>query len=395
MVSLAHFLLLVALFGALGSVLLNLVCFSGLKEARPDHDAPLVSILVPARNEEKNIAECVRSLLAQDYPFCEVIVLDDHSTDGTAEILRGLGLRENGMVSRVVQGEQLPPGWTGKSWACHQLARQARGEYLFFTDADTWHHNGTVSALLACAKKYRADLLSAWPRLVTLTWSEKLVVPLILLIATTLYPHWLVLLLQRFPAVARRIPSRWLRLLGAANGQSMFFRRAAYERIGGHAAIRHHLVEDLALGRAVAAQIGEGVRLYNCEAIHFSNCRMYRSFGEVWEGFSKNLRGAFEDSLVGFLAVGATQAFCFLLPFVLLRFPIGSRSTILLEVLLIYGIRCILTLRFRTSWLGCVLHPLGHAIALAIGLNSWRLAASGRIRWKGRSYSGKQLAKLD
>ncbi len=123
MVSLAHFLLLVALFGALGSVLLNLVCFSGLKEARPDHDAPLVSILVPARNEEKNIADCVQSLLAQDYPFCEVIVLDDHSTDGTAEILRGLGLRENGMVSRVVQGEPLPPGWTGKSWACHQLAR--------------------------------------------------------------------------------------------------------------------------------------------------------------------------------------------------------------------------------------------------------------------------------
>ena len=394
-VSFAHFLILLALFGAFGSVLVNLAFFRGLESARPDAEAPLVSILVPARNEAHNIAACVSSLLAQDYPFCEVLVLDDHSTDDTAEVLRGLGLRLNGMVSRYIVGEPLPPGWTGKSWACHQLARQARGEYLFFTDADTQHARGTVSALLACAKRRKADLVSAWPQLVTVTWSEKLIVPLIMLMAATMYPHWLVLLLQRIPVIVRLIPRRWVRMLGAANGQSMFFRSVAYEQIGGHAAIRGHIVEDVALGREVAARIGEGMRLWNCEALGFSTCRMYRRFSEVWEGFSKNVRGAFEESLFGFLFAGAIQILCFLLPCVLLFLPVGHRGTIIEEVALIYGIRVILTARFKTSWLGCALHPVGHALALLIGLNSWRSSLAGRVKWKGRTYSHTELPRLE
>ena len=381
-----HLLVLLILGISLVMVLANLACFDGLRAAEPfPPDAPRVSIMVPARNEALNIAACVASLLAQDYPNCELLVLDDHSDDGTGGIIRGLGVSESGEHARLLRGEALPEGWGGKNWACHQLAQQARGEYLFFTDADTIHAPGTVSAAVAYARRHRADLVSAWPRLVTVTWSEKLIIPMIVLLGMILYPHWLVLTLQRRPRLAALIPTRFRRHLGAANGQFLFFTRSAYDRIGGHAALRGHVVEDVALGRAVAARMGEGMRLRNCESLAFSTCRMYRSLGGVWEGFTKNLRPAFEDSLAGFLAIGATQMCCFLLPFVALLMPVADKCPVIAEVMLIYLLRVILTFRFRTSWLGCALHPIGHALALAIGLNSWRRSAGGGVTWKGRT----------
>ena len=383
-----HFIVLAILVWSLGMVVVNLACFDGLRVAEPfGPDAPMVSILVPARNEALNIEACAGSLLAQDYPNWELLVLDDHSEDETAEIVRGLGVSESGERARLIRGATLPEGWTGKGWACHQLAQAARGEFLFFTDADTAHAPGTVSAAVAYARRHRADLVSAWPRLLTVTWSEKLIIPMIVLLAMTLYPHWLVLLLQRWPRLSALVPARFLRLLGAANGQFIFFTRAAYEQIGGHAAIRDHVVEDVALGRAVTARIGEGMRLRNCDSQAFSTVRMYRSLAEVWEGFTKNLRAAFEGSLAGFLAIGAAQLCCFLLPFALLLLPVQGKRFIITEVVLIYLIRAVLTARFETSWLGCVLHPVGHALALAIGLNSWRRSAGGGVVWKGRRYA--------
>jgi chlorobactene glucosyltransferase len=383
--TLYHWVILIGLLLALSGVLLNLACFRGLRPVPPPSgNVPRVSILVPARNEALNIGPCVRSLLAQDYPNCEVIVLDDHSTDGTGDILRGLGLTENGTFQRVINGAQLPPGWTGKGWACHQLSQQATGEFLFFTDADTEHAPGTVSAAVGSAQKYRADLLSAWPRLVTVTLGEQLIIPMILVAGLTLYPHWLVLLLQKYPQFAARVPQKWRRPLGAANGQFMFFSRAGYERLGGHAAVHDHVVEDVALGRAVTSRMAEGMRLLNCESLAFSTCRMYRSFAESWAGFTKNLRPAFEKSLAAFLTLGLWHLCGWLLPFVFAIF--SPRPLVFAQIAVIYAIRIILTLRFRTSWLGCILHPLGQALCLGIGLNSWLRSARGGVNWKGRVY---------
>ena len=382
-----HSVVLLGLLLALGTVLANLACFIGLRSATPPspEEAPLVSILVPARNEALNIEACAGSLLAQDYPRYEFIVLDDHSDDGTGDILRRLGLREEG-DRRVITGAPLPAGWTGKGWACHQLSQAARGEYLFFADADTTHAPGTVSAAVAMARTQGADLLSAWPRLITVTWGEQLIIPMILLVGMSVYPHWLVTLLQRHPHLAARLPAFARHTLGAANGQFMFFTRAGYERIGGHAALHDHLVEDVALGRAVAAKMGEGMRLLNCDSLDFSTCRMYRSFGETWEGFTKNMRAAFEDSLAGFLLLGSMQCICFLLPFVFVFTAQAGRPIVLVQIAVIYLIRIVLTVRFRTSWLGCVLHPIGEVLALGIGLNSWRRLASKGVQWKGRIY---------
>ena len=387
-VVICHGIVLAILLWSLTMVIANLACFDGLRAAGAfGADALMVSILVPARNEARNIEACVRSLLAQDYPNFELLVLDDHSEDGTGEIVRGLGVSESGELARLLPGEALPPGWCGKNWACHQLSQAARGTFLFFTDADTAHAPGTVSAAVAYALRNRAGLVSAWPRLVTVTLGEKLIIPMIVLLGMVLYPHWLVLSLQRHTHLAARIPARYRRMLGAANGQFMFFTRECYETIGGHAALRDHVVEDVALGRAVAARMHEGLRLRNCESLAFSTCRMYRSLGEVWEGFTKNLRAAFEESLANFLIIGATQAGCFLLPFALLFLPLRGKGFVIAEVALIYLIRIILTARFRTSWLSCALHPIGHALALAIGVNSWRRSAGGGVTWKGRTYA--------
>ena len=381
----------------LGMVIANLATFEGLRPVQPPaaKDAPLISVLVPARNEARNIGPCVRSLLSQDYPNFELIVLDDNSEDETAEITRGLGVVDASQMAngyarverhQLLKGSPLPGGWTGKGWACHQLAAEARGEFLFFTDADTEHAPGTVSALLACAERHRADLLSAWPRLVTRTWGECLVIPMILFLGLAMYPHWLVLFLQERPRLAARLPASFRRALGAANGQSMFFRRTAYDKIGGHASLRDHLVEDVALGRAVASRMGEGMRLFNCEALQFSTCRMYRSFPEVWEGFTKNMRAAFEDSLGAFLGLGFIHAAAFFFPFVFFAMGWPGGGLVTSQIAIILGIRILMTVRFRTSWWSAACHPLSEALLMAIGLNSWRRMATKGVTWKGRIY---------
>lgn len=389
--TLYHLAILAGLLLGLAGVVANLACFDGLRPAAPPsaRDAPLVSILVPARNEELNIGACAGSLLAQDYPNCELLVLDDHSTDSTGEILRQL--TAVGGRLRVLAGAPLPPGWTGKGWACHQLAAQARGAFLFFADADTTHAPGTVSAAVAYARERRADLVSAWPALLTATPGERLIIPMIVFLGMVMYPHWLLRFLQNHPHLASRVPAWARRVLGAANGQFMFFTRAAYDRIGGHALVRDHLVEDVALGRAVTARIGQGMRLFNCDSLQFSTVRMYRSFGETWEGFTKNLRAAFEESLAGFLAIGAWQFCGFLLPFVFAVFT--PRPLVFAQVAVIGLIRVVLTIRFRTSWLSCLLHPVSETLGLAIGLDSWRRSAGGGVSWKGRTYQVAAAAR--
>jgi chlorobactene glucosyltransferase len=169
----------------------------------------------------------------------------------------------------------------------------------------------------------------------------------------------------------------------------MFWRRSAYDAVGGHAALRAHLVEDVALGRAVAARIGEGLRLFNCDALRFSTCRMYRSFGETWEGFTKNLWPAFEARLPLFCVAGATQICAYLAPcgLLLLKWHSADRPWLIAQVALIVVIRIVLAVRFRTSWLSCALHPLAELLGIAIALNSWRLAGQRGVVWKGRRYT--------
>lgn len=361
-----------------------------------EEGTPLVSVLIPARNEARRIVPCLRSLLAQDYPRYEIIVLDDHSEDDTARIILSHGFsREAGANRRVLDGQTLPPGWTGKSWACHQLAAAARGDYLLFTDADTIHEPTALGAFLGHALDTRASLLSAWPRQVTETWSERAVIPLVYVLLLGALPHYLLRRLQKKPEYARNTSRSMLETLGAANGQFVLFRRDAYEHIGGHAAVRDHLVEDVALGRLVTARTAEGMRLVNCDGSRLVHCRMYTSFAGVWEGFTKNLRAAFADSSFSFWLFGVLQTCGLFLPFVFAVLP-GLHGrwwwVPVAQAGWIYGLRFALAARFRTSWLGAWLHPLGQGLSLLIGLNSWRLSRRRGVTWKGRTYRMSESA---
>lgn len=367
------------------TMLANLFVFRSLAPAPIPQDAPRVSVLVPARNEAINIEACVGSLLLQDYPNYEVIVLDDHSDDGTGVMVERLFAAHPAVKTTLLRGTQLPEGWTGKGWACHQLAAAASGEFLFFTDADTTHAPGLLAAAVGRARSTGASLLSAWPRFLTGTIGEMLVVPTIAMIGMTMVNHWLVTVLQRWPGIARRLGPKITGALGGANGQFMFFTRAAYERIGGHAAVKAHVVEDVALGREIASRMGEGMRLINCDSVRFSTVRMYRSFGESWAGFSKNLRAAFDRQRIAFWLFLVSLLFMWLLPSV--AWLDGSLGKLAIcNAALVWTMRWVVTFRLRLSPISAVLHSFAIVVFIGIALNSWRLSHGKGVTWKGRTY---------
>ena len=218
----------VALTAVLLVVGLNLIAnLRMVEKATPSQVNPTglewVSVLVPARNEARNIRRCLESLLAQDYPLMEVLVLDDGSTDETPEIVAEMARRDPRL--RLIPGQPLPAGWMGKNFACHQLAQEARGQWLLFTDADTVHHPQAVSWALTAAKENRADLVTLVPHAVTHTFGEQLLLPIIPFGILGLFPLAL--------GARLRIPA-----LTMAIGTFLLFRRETYERIGGHAAVR-------------------------------------------------------------------------------------------------------------------------------------------------------------
>lgn len=283
--------------------LLGLLLLNGLLNARyrprlvrtpPRRQGPSVSVLVPARNEAKTIAACVRALLAQTYRPLEVLVLDDQSTDATPAILQALQ-REHPAL-RVLSGAHLPPGWLGKNWACHQLAAQATGEILLFVDADTVLDPEAVAHTVALMEATGADLLSGLPLQVMGTWAERLSLPFLRFGTHSLMPTW----------VIRFWPTP---LFALAVGQFLAIRRPAYRALGGHAAVRDRVLEDVALARRAMRQ---GHRICFADLRPLVRTRMYSTWAEIREGFLKNLWPVFGHGeafyLFGWLFLWSTFA---------------------------------------------------------------------------------------
>jgi chlorobactene glucosyltransferase len=372
----------VSVVSVLAAVLLALFVNMGfLRLLRPGtvpNRRPLVSVLIPARNEADRIGPCLHSLVNQDYPNIEILVLDDYSVDGTAEVVKQFS------QVQLLAGEPLPKGWTGKSWACHQLANAAGGELLLFADADTVHSAGAVSAAVHEQQRTRADLVSVWPHQISGTTAEKLMIPLLFVVGGSFVPHWLIYFCQTAKWPFRNLPQAWVASLGVAGGQFLLFRRESYYQIGGHEAVRDRMAEDVALGRAIAGRIGNGMRLVNANGVLLVRCRMYRSLREIWEGFTKNLRPVFDGGNLVFLMAIAGQFLVFVLPFLLVI--VSPSPAVIGQVCLLYGIRAAVAVRYRSSWLSVLLHPIGYALALIIALNSLRQVAAEGVEWKGRRY---------
>lgn len=364
-------LLLLIIIAVLGLVFLvtlfNALTAPMLKNAPAVKTTRRVSVLIPARDEEKNIAACLAGLRQQDYADLEILVLNDNSTDATAAIVQHVAQQDHRI--KLLDGAPLPDGWLGKNWACHQLSEHATGEIFIFTDADNRHAPSAVRRTVGWMQKLRLGMLSAFCHQITETLPEKLAVPVVDLLVYSYLPLWLTYYSQA--------PS-----LAAANGQWLAFTRVAYQKIGGHRAVRHHVVEDVALSR-LAKRRGEKILTVSAKNEVFS--RMYHSARQVWEGYSKNLFGLLNFKSTAFLLVLALMFFIHVAPFGLVWFkPLTALSLIAIGLNLL--LRLMVALKFSQPLLvSTLLHPLSIAYTLLIGLNSYRWYKTGNIRWKGRA----------
>jgi chlorobactene glucosyltransferase len=346
----------------------------------PQDDGPLVSIIVPARNEAENISTCVATLMNTCYPNREIIVVDDGSLDGTTDIARILAGRSAGAI-HLVEGEPLPDGWIGKCWACWQGYRIARGELLCFTDADTRHDDDLLGHAVGALTATGADLVSVLPHQVMESFWERVVLP-----------HIFTILSLRYRDLARVNRTRNPRDV-IANGQFILIRRAAYERVGGHRALRQEVVEDLRLAQRV---LEEGGRVYLAHAANLMETRMYRSLRGIVEGWSKNLARGARRTVdpwlgpaipwilgLGILAFWTVPPALFLASLVLPGMG-GIRSWALLVTFVSLLFWAYMNVRLRVPPLHAVFFPLGGLVAGALFLRS---AVRGeQIRWKGRTY---------
>ncbi len=345
-----------------------LVAAANLRHFRapaPAAGRPAVSVLIPARNEERNIAAACAGVLASTGVELELVVLDDHSTDATAAILCGLADPR----LRVAAAPDLPAGWSGKQHACAALARLARHELMVFVDADVRLAPDALSRMAGFLQRApELGLASGFPREITASWSERLLLPLIHFLLLGYLPMWMM----------RRSPSPGF---GAGCGQLFIARRDAYQRAGGHAAIRASLHDGITLPRAFRTA---GIMTGLFDATGLASCRMYASAAEVWEGLGKNATEGMAKPAalpVWTVLLGVGQV----LPLVLLL--VSPSWVAVLALALGIGLRLVLAVRFRQSFAGAVLHPFGVAGLLVVQWAALVRAARGRPAiWRGRAY---------
>ena len=344
----------------------------------PLAEGTLVSVIIPARNESATIETVVRSVLGSTYRPLELLVVDDDSTDDTAEIVGRLAAEQPRL--RLVPGEPLPPGWYGKPWACIQGYRAAKGELLLFTDADTRHQPELIARSVGALRAEGADMLTVAPRQLCVTFWERVVMPQI----------WLLLALRYHPARVNR--ARRERDV-IANGQFILVNRVSYEAVGTHELVRGEVAEDLALAQAFHRG---GRRIHFAFAERLMETRMYRSLPEMVEGWSKNMylggRRSFpgEPLLQALVPVMLVASFTFwLVPPAVLALTaagggLGAAAVAATGLSALFWVLISLGMRIP-AWYG-LLYPLGAFTALGIGARSaWR--GGRRVEWRGRSYT--------
>jgi hypothetical protein len=334
---------------------------------------PSVSVLIPARNEERSIRAAVEAALASRGVDVEVVVLDDRSGDATAAIVRDIAGRDPRV--RLRPGAEPPEGWCGKQYACWNLAGEASHDLLLFLDADVSLRPDGAARLVAFLHESGADLVSGIPRQETGTLLEWVLIPLI---------HFVLLgFLPMHRMRASRHPA-----YGAGCGQLFLARRPGYEKAGGHAAIPATLHDGIQLPRAFRSA---GLKTDLCDATDVATCRMYRGAAEVWRGLAKNAtEGLGSPRLIlpsTLLLLGGQ-----VLPLVLLVLaPWLSAAAFGLAAaaaLCVYGPRLAGAVRFRQSVLGALLHPVGVLTLVTIQWHALLRSLLGRPSgWKGRTYA--------
>jgi len=344
-------------------------------------DAPLVSILVPARNEERSIRDCLESLLAQDYPNFELIVIDDRSDDLTGAIVESIASHDARV--RLVHGTPLPEGWVGKCWALDQGVKHARGEWLLFTDADTVHEPLATASAVYYARKRELGALSLLPHQVLKTLAERAFMPSIIwAIAFALGP------IEDIHDASKVENALF-------NGQYLIVRRDAYFGVGGHAAVKNEVAEDYELALAFKRDGRFPIALVGANGL--VRTRMYRAASEIWDGFSKNfalgVRGKPGLALVG-------------LTFLLCVTPLPEIATVvaifagdfhafaicIASIVIAVAATEVAMRRMRFPLGSSLWSPIGGCGAAIIFANSLiRHSAGLGVTWRGRTYGQHEV----
>jgi glycosyltransferase involved in cell wall biosynthesis len=342
---------------------------------------PTVSIIVPARDEEASLGACLQSLAlqsdAQSGVAVEIIVVDDHSTDRTRDIASAFAKAQPQIQVRIIEAGPLPAGWTGKNNAVTAGSRAARGEWLLFTDADTIHLPGSLARSLEEAKRNGVALLSYSPEQIVKSFAEKAVMPVIFAeLAASFRPAQVSD--PNSPAAA-------------ANGQYILITREAYDAVGGHAAIPASLLEDVALARNVKRSGRKIFFRYGGDAVQ---TRMYRSFAQLREGWTKNLALLFPTPA----RLAALRAIEFVL--ITSSFAIavatalrGHRRPAVMAAMLAIILYTIFLARIRRAhfaWDSNLLAIFGLPMFSYLLLRSKRAHKKGNVPWKGRKYSDEK-----
>ena len=330
-----------------------------------------VSVLIPARNEEKNIAACLETVVRQGAVVAEILVYDDFSIDNTSQIVKEYTVQCPKIT--LIDAIALPIGWCGKNFACSRLASVARGKWLLFLDADSRLAPNAINRMLAEAQTRQVTFLSCWPKIEMQSLSEKILMPLLNFVVFSIYPSILSLISHRQFLYNPK--------LGLAHGACMFFERDSYVSFGGHDKVKDQIFEDTRIAQLWRASGRKGICL---DGQNIISLRMYTSFKEIWLGFQKNIFPAFTKEY-NFWVFILLHFFGYLSPFIgILLFP-GLLSYYICIVVIL--IRAALLLRFRQSFLSLLTHPVGEIVLLLLGLSSWWCCKIGKgVVWKGREY---------
>lgn len=355
-----NLLLLISLLVFVAIALINFISAPRLKdESAIRSNNPLISILIPARNEERNIGKCLSSVTKTNYPNIEVIVYDDESIDQTVDIVKQFA------DVKLIRGKGLPAGWTGKNHACDCLSKAAQGGYLLFIDADVEVTPNAIPAALHLLESKNTSMISCFPHQEMKSLGELLTIPLL---------HFILLAFLPLIAVYKRPAKRY----SAAIGQFILITRPAYDAIGGHAEIKNNVVDDLGLARKLKESGFITVAALAGNLIH---CRMYEKSTDAIHGFGKNLfRGFNMPGSVFFLLLHAIEM-VFVLPVILALFS----TTYYIHLLLIIFIRTLIAKTARQFVMAnIILHVPQLVVFYFLGIYSLYKSNTDGVLWKGR-----------
>jgi len=350
------------------SIRLGVVIWNALSDIRLSKTASLpssefISILVPAKNEEKNISKLLHSILEQDHENYEVIILDDQSNDDTYAIVHEFTQMDARF--KLIKGKDLPQGWMGKNFACHQLFQEAKGDFFLFLDADVVIKPGLISKALNRLKNEKLSLLSLFADQEMIRLGEWVTVPLMNYFLLSFLP---LSLIKKTKEVS----------VAAANGQFMLFPASSYKENQWHYQVKNKVAEDYEICKRIKAK---NLVTETLLSDGFLKCRMYTGLEEGIKGFTKNTFALFNYSLTGIII--------FLGMISLLDIWIGIHYPPRLSIIILIPILAIRIITSRISlqtvWINLLLHPVQIVVMAYISIQSVTKNYMGTLSWKGRA----------